>query len=108
MVSAPADPEEPASSQVTEAEKAKRRAERFGIAVVPPSGSAGPAPEDKERLKKRAERFGLPPPIETEEVCWDRWWRKCCPARGDELLATLGKDVPGVVKPMPTLPYDSV
>lgn len=67
---------------MTEAEKQKLRAERFGLSSVPAAsadkkasggavigglGMFDPA-EELERRKKRAERFGLPPPtLQAEE-----------------------------------------
>jgi SAP domain-containing ribonucleoprotein len=55
-----------AGAALTEDEKQKLRAERFGIPATAGAGSAPTidAAEELERRKKRAERFGLPLPID--------------------------------------------
>lgn len=72
--SAPKAGKEPSQVPISEAEKAKLRAERFGIQVEQ-SGSTKhigglglfDPQEEFERRKKRAERFGLPIPVNEHE-----------------------------------------
>jgi hypothetical protein len=72
--SVPKSGKETSQAPISEAEKAKLRAERFGIQVEQ-SGSAKhigglglfDPQEEYERRKKRAERFGLPVPVNEHE-----------------------------------------
>ena len=72
------------AAALTEADKARKRAERFGIpvaAAVEGSKAGGKNgtkmaeagfDTDLDKLKKRAERFGLPPPTDKTEVLRER------------------------------------
>lgn len=63
------------TAKLTEAEKAKLRAERFGVTTQKQSKQSGAIAglgmfdpqEEYERRKKRAERFGLPVPVNEHE-----------------------------------------
>lgn len=66
---------QPVTAVLTEAEKAKLRAERFGVTTHKQSTQSGviaglgmfDPQEEYERRKKRAERFGLPVPVNEHE-----------------------------------------
>lgn len=92
--------------KLSEADKSKLRAERFGLPVAEGAkdkpaasssvGSLGKAEtqEEMERRKKRAERFGMPVPMTKEEVrgrarAWARARQTC---KGDHAMQGSPRD----------------